>query len=132
MIPLHAKNITDISVISNTTEQLSQQSWIVTAYTIPSTAFIPAFGQLCDVFGRHTMLQFALALMWIGSALCAGAQTFWMLLLGRAIVGIGSAGLLVITNVILGDKVSLCNNGHHENLIFSLFPEPASDPLYFR
>ena len=89
-----------------TTGQLSQQSWIVTAFTITDTAFIPAFGQLCDVFGRHGVLQFSLLLMWVGSALCAGAQTFGMLLLGRAITGISSSGLLVVTTVVLGDKVS--------------------------
>jgi len=90
--------------------QLSQQSWIVTSFTITGTAFIPAFGQLCDVFGRHSILQFSLALVWVGSALCAGAQNFGMLLLGRAIVGISYSGLLVVTTVVLGDRVSLKEN----------------------
>ncbi|KAF8422725.1 major facilitator superfamily domain-containing protein [Tirmania nivea] len=99
--------------------QLSQQSWIVTAFTITDTAFIPAFGQLCDVFGRHSVLQFALLLMWVGSALCAGAQTFWMLLFGRAITGVSSSGLLVVTTVVLSDKVSLKENAL-QNTLFSL------------
>lgn len=99
--------------------QLSQQSWIVTAFTITATAFIPAIGQLCDVFGRHGVLQFALLLMWVGSALCAGAQTFWMLLLGRAITGVSAAGLLVVETVVLGDKVSLKENAL-QNTLFSM------------
>lgn len=45
--------------------------------------------------------------MLIGSALCAGAQTFGMLLVGRAITGISSSALLVVTTVVLGDKVSI-------------------------
>lgn len=65
------------------------------------------------------MLQFALLLMWVGSTLCAGAQTFWMLLLGRAITGVSNSGLLVVTTVILGDKVSLKENAL-QNTLFSL------------
>ncbi|KAF8464437.1 major facilitator superfamily domain-containing protein [Kalaharituber pfeilii] len=100
-------------------DQLTQQSWIAAAFSLTNTAFIPAFGQLCDVFGRHTVLQLALVLMWVGSALCAGAQTFYMLLIGRAITGISSAGLYVVNTVILGDKVSLKENAL-QNTLFSM------------
>jgi MFS family permease len=47
--------------------------------------------------------------MLVGSALCTGAPTnaFGMLLLGRALQGLGCAGISVIVRVILSDKVSL-------------------------
>ncbi|RPA91074.1 MFS general substrate transporter [Choiromyces venosus 120613-1] len=99
--------------------QLTQQSWIVTSFTLTSTAFIPAFGQLSDVFGRHATLQFVIFLMLVGSGLCAGAQSFEMLLVGRAITGVSSAGLLVMMPVILSDKVSLKDNAM-QNTLFSL------------
>ncbi|CUS13901.1 unnamed protein product [Tuber aestivum] len=100
-------------------DQLTQQSWIVTSFTLTSTAFIPAFGQLSDVFGRHATLQFVIFLMLAGSALCAGAQSFEMLLVGRAIAGVSSAGLWVMMTVILSDKVSLKDNAL-QNTLFSL------------
>ncbi|CAZ80449.1 unnamed protein product [Tuber melanosporum] len=105
--------------IATSFNQLTQQSWIVTSFTLTSTAFIPAFGQLSDVFGRHATLQFVIFLMLVGSALCAGAQSFEMLLVGRAITGVSSAGLLVMMTVILSDKVSLKDNAL-QNTLFSL------------
>lgn len=53
------------------------------------------------------MLQLAMSLMLIGSTLCAAAQTWGMLLLGRALQGTSSAGIMNIIGVILADKVSL-------------------------
>ena len=33
--------------------KLDQRAWVVTAFSLPGTALIPACGQLSDVFGRH-------------------------------------------------------------------------------
>lgn len=99
--------------------KLNQQSWIVTAFTLPGTALIPVFGQLSDVFGRHATLQFVIFCMLVGSAVCAGAQAFEMLLVGRALTGVSSAGLLVMMTVILSDKVSLKDNAM-QNTLFGL------------
>ncbi len=58
--------------------------------------------------------------MLVGSALCSGAPTnaFPMLLVGRALQGIGCAGLNILTHVILADKVSLKENAKN-NTIFA-------------
>lgn len=40
----------------------------------------------------------------IGSALCAGAQTWGMLLVGRALQGLGAAGILNLSRIILSDN----------------------------
>jgi MFS family permease len=100
------------------TDQLSQLNWIVSAFNLTSTAFIPAWGQFADVFGRYAALQTALASMLVGSALCASAPAiaFSMLLVGRALQGIGCAGLLIVTKVILADKVSLKENAKNNTL----------------
>ncbi|WEW58276.1 hypothetical protein PRK78_003744 [Emydomyces testavorans] len=97
--------------------KLDELNWIVTSFTLTSTAFIPAFGQLADVFGRHFVLQLAMFLMLIGSVLCAAAQTWAMLLLGRALQGTSSAGIMNLIQIILSDKVSLKDNAKN-NTIF--------------
>ncbi|KKK13292.1 hypothetical protein AOCH_003610 [Aspergillus ochraceoroseus] len=96
--------------------QLNQLSWIITAFTLTSTTFIPTFGQLADVFGRHATLQVALFLMLIGSTLCAAAQTWGMLLFGRALQGMSSAGLMNIIMIILADRVSLNENAKNNSI----------------
>ena len=96
-----------------------QLNWIVTAYTLTSTSFIPAFGQIADIYGRHSALQFALVFMLVGSVLCATAQTWGMLLLGRALQGVCSAGVGSLQKIILSDNVSLEDNSKNST-IFSL------------
>lgn len=100
------------------TDELSELNWIVTAFTLTSTALIPSFGQLSDVFGRHVTLQLATFLMLVGSVLGAAAQTWGMLLLGRALQGVGSAGLMSTVMIILADNVTLEENAKN-NSIFS-------------
>lgn len=103
------------------TDQLGQLNWIVSAFNLTSAAFIPFWSQFADVFGRYASSQIALIFMIIGSTLCATAPVtaFSMLLAGRGLQGIGCAGLLIITKIILADKVSLEENAK-KNTAFTI------------
>jgi MFS family permease len=103
------------------TDQLSQLNWIISAFNLTSGAFIPFWGQFADVFGRYAAIQIALITTIIGSAFCSGAPTtaFPMLLVGRALQGVGCAGLMIITKIVLADKVSLKENAKN-NTIFTI------------
>lgn len=92
--------------------EVAQLNWIVSAFNLTSAAFIPFWGQMADIFGRHTSLQAVLLLMTLGSALCTGAPTssFPALLLGRGFQGVACAGISVLVRVIISDKVSLQEN----------------------
>lgn len=79
----------------------------MTAFTLTSTAFIPIFGSLADTFGRYASIQFAVVILTIGSVLCAVAPAWGVLLLGRALQGVGTAGVQNVAMIILADKVSL-------------------------
>ena len=88
-------------------EALNQISWIGTAFTLTDTAFVPLFGQLADVFGRYAALQIAVVLMTLGAVLCASAPVWPVLVLGRALQGVGTAGMSTCSLIILADNVSL-------------------------
>lgn len=45
--------------------------------------------------------------MMIGSALCTGVNVFPVLLLGRALQGVGAAGINISVRTVLADSVSL-------------------------
>jgi predicted MFS family arabinose efflux permease len=98
---------TALPQIASHFNKFNQLNWIVTAFTLTSTAFIPVFGQLADIFGRHATLQCAVVLLTIGSVLCAAAPDWAVLLLGRALQGIGTAGISNVVMIILADLVSL-------------------------
>jgi MFS family permease len=54
--------------------------------------------------------------MLIGSVLCAAAQTWGMLLLGRALQGMSSAGLMTNIMIILADNVTLEENAKNNSI----------------
>lgn len=68
---------------------------------------MPFFGQLADVFGRYTALQTSVAVLTIGGIICAAAPLWPVLILGRALQGVGGAGMTTCSLIILADKVSL-------------------------
>jgi MFS family permease len=90
-------------------EQVNQLNWIISVFNLTSAAFLFFWAQLTDLFGRHVVLQSAILIMTIGSAICTGAPTsaFSVLLLGRALQGVGAAGVNISIRTILADRVSL-------------------------
>ncbi|KAF1840755.1 MFS general substrate transporter [Cucurbitaria berberidis CBS 394.84] len=92
-------------------------NWIVAAYTLTFTAFVPASSQLADIFGRHFALQFELFWIMIGSVLCAAAQSWGMLLLGRALQGLGAAGIMSLSRIIMSDGLTLAESSRNNSLL---------------
>src|SRR6266480_2641 len=53
---------------------LAHLSWVVTAYLLASTITGPLYGKLGDLYGRKRVLQTAIVVFLVGSALCGVAQ----------------------------------------------------------
>ncbi|KAL2141536.1 hypothetical protein VTI28DRAFT_2236 [Corynascus sepedonium] len=98
-----------LTSIAQDFHELKQLNWIITSFNLTSAAFLPIFAQLADTLGRHATLQTALVIMVAGSALCTASPTtaFPMLLLGRALQGVGAAGVNICVRTVLADRVSL-------------------------
>lgn len=69
---------------------LDKLSWVVTAYILSSTIVVPLYGKFGDLFGRKIVLQIAIVLFLVGSALCGLAQNMTQLVLMRALQGLGA------------------------------------------
>ncbi len=81
-------------------------SWVITAYLLALTVATPLFGKLSDIYGRRAILLLAIGIFILGSIACALAPTLWMLVLSRALQGIGGGGLLPIAQTIIADLLS--------------------------
>src|SRR4051795_4326072 len=82
---------------------LEHISWVVTAYLLATTAVTPIYGKLGDLYGRKRVLQVAIVIFLLGSALCGAAQGMTELILFRAVQGLGGGGLIVLTQAAIGD-----------------------------
>src|SRR5215217_5978673 len=100
---------------------LEHLSWVVTAYLLAVTAVTPLYGKLGDLYGRKIVLQGALVLFLIGSALCGLAQGMIELILFRAIQGLGGGGLMVSAQAAIGDVVSPRERGRYMGLFGAMF-----------
>jgi EmrB/QacA subfamily drug resistance transporter len=100
---------------------LDHISWVVTAYLLTSTAVTPLFGKLGDQYGRKRILQTALVLFLIGSALCGLASSLTELVLFRAIQGLGAGGMMVGAQAAIGDIVSPRERGRYQGYFGAVF-----------
>jgi hypothetical protein len=100
---------------------LEHISWVVTAYLLAITAVTPLYGKLGDLYGRKIVLQTALVIFLIGSALCGMAQGMTELIAFRAIQGLGGGGLMVSAQAAIGDVVSPRERGKWVGLFGAVF-----------
>ncbi|QCW26915.1 MFS transporter [Lysobacter enzymogenes] len=70
--------------------------WALSAYLLATAAATPVIGKLSDLHGRRALLRACMALFALGSAICALAPDMRTLIGGRAVQGIGGAGLIVV------------------------------------
>jgi EmrB/QacA subfamily drug resistance transporter len=100
---------------------VSHLSWVVTAYLLASTIVAPLYGKLGDLYGRKLVLQVAIILFLIGSALCGIAQNMPELIAFRALQGLGGGGLMVTTTATIGDLVPPRDRGRYQGYFGGVF-----------
>lgn len=79
-------------------------SWVVTSYSILYGSLLVVSGRLADRIGRKKLFQFGSLLFLVGSFVCAIAPSMGLLILGRAIQGVGGA---IMTPASLGLLLSV-------------------------
>jgi EmrB/QacA subfamily drug resistance transporter len=100
---------------------LDHISWVVTAYLLAQTVVTPLYGKLGDMYGRKIVLQGALVIFLIGSALCGLSQNLDELIAFRALQGLGGGGLMVSAQAAIGDVVPPRERGRYVGLFGAVF-----------
>jgi EmrB/QacA subfamily drug resistance transporter len=82
---------------------LSLFSWVFSIYLLTSTAALPIFGRLSDLFGRRNMFVVAIWIFTGASALCGLATSMIALIAARALQGIGAGGTFALAQAVFGE-----------------------------
>ena len=99
----------------------SHIAWVITAYLLATTVSTPLWGKLGDQYGRKIFFQAAIVIFLIGSILSGLSQSMIELIAFRAVQGLGSGGLMVGAQAIVGNIVSPRERGRYVGLFGAVF-----------
>lgn len=100
---------------------LSLYSWVFTVYMLASTATMPIYGKLGDIFGRKRMYSIGIIVFLIGSLLCGFAEDITGLIIFRGIQGLGAGALMPISMTIVADIYPPDQRGKFMGLFGAVF-----------
>jgi EmrB/QacA subfamily drug resistance transporter len=100
---------------------LQHLSWVVTAYLLASTVSGPLYGKFGDLYGRKVVLQTAIVIFLVGSALCGLSQNMAELIVFRAVQGLGAGGLIVTAIAVVGDVIPPRDRGRYQGIFGAVF-----------
>lgn len=100
---------------------LEHYSWVITGYLIASTAGVPIFGKLSDIFGRKWLFMAGIAIFLAGSMLAGLSQSMTMLIAFRAVQGVGAGMMMPISQAIIGDIFTPAERGKYQGLLMAVF-----------
>lgn len=112
---------TALPTIGRQFQDVTNLSWVITAYLLASTAVAPVFGTLSDIYGRRAMIITALSLFISGSLLCALAPNMPVLILARGLQGLGGGGILPIVQTVIADVVTPRERGQYQAYFSSVW-----------
>ncbi|KAE9395739.1 ABC transporter [Gymnopus androsaceus JB14] len=86
---------TPLPRIASDFDAFNLQGWVATAFVLAQTIFILFYGQLLRIFPPKWILVACIAIFEVGSLACALAQNINTMIAGRAVTGLGAAGIWV-------------------------------------
>src|SRR5688572_24904345 len=72
---------TAMPTVVSTLGGLAHYSWVFSAYLLTSTASVPIWGRLSDLYGRRRMYVIGVAVFLVGSVFCGAAGSMIQLIL---------------------------------------------------
>jgi MFS family permease len=98
---------TAIPKITDDFDALGDVGWYASAYLLTSSAFQLLFGKMFTIFSVKFVYLSAVAIFELGSLICAAAPNSVSFIVGRAIAGIGAAGVYSGSVIVLTHSAPL-------------------------
>ena len=92
-------------------------TWVITASLLATTVSTPMWGKLADLTNRKVLVQVALVIFVVGTALAGLSPSTEALIGFRVIQGIGGGGLIALVQVIISDIISPRERGRYVGLM---------------
>ncbi|WP_338009768.1 MDR family MFS transporter [Janibacter hoylei] len=100
---------------------MDHYSWVATAAMLVSAVTVPIVGKFSDLYGRRAFYLGGIVVFMIGSIIAGFSQSFWMLVAGRAVQGLGMGTLMPLSQTIIGDIIPPRQRGKYQGLMGAVF-----------
>ena len=115
---------------STTLIPTSPQGWYASAYLLTTSSFELPFSTFYTFYNIKHIFLLACLVFEIGSLICATSPTSVALIIGRAIAGIGAAGIFTGAYVIIACSVPLAKRPAYTGMLGSMYGvASAAGPL---
>lgn len=81
---------------------LELYSWVFSIYMLASALATPIFGKLADLYSRRRLMLTGIGIFLLGSILCGAAPNMEMMVLFRAIQGLGGGAIYALSFIVVG------------------------------
>ncbi|MBP2191000.1 EmrB/QacA subfamily drug resistance transporter [Nocardia goodfellowii] len=88
-------------------------AWVITTALLANAASTPIWGKFADLFNKKLLVQSAIVIFVAGSIIAGIAHNVPVLLVARAIQGVGMGGLTALTVAIIGSIVAPRERGRY-------------------
>lgn len=99
------------SIRSSFNLTVDRAAWIIIVYTLPYIVLMPVYGRLGDGLGKRRLFLAGVTLFSLGTAISMLAPSVAVLMVGRAIQGIGAAGITPLSIAIISEVVPVSERG---------------------
>lgn len=100
---------------------VDHMSWVISAFLVTMTIAMPVNGKLGDILGRKWLYITGIGLFVVGSALGGFANTMELLIIGRAVQGLGAGGMMVNSQSIIAEVVPARERGKYMGVMGAVF-----------
>jgi EmrB/QacA subfamily drug resistance transporter len=107
---------TAMPTVISTLGGLAHYSWVFSAYLLTSTASVPIWGRLSDLYGRRRMYLLGVAIFLVGSVFAGAATSMFTLIGARAIQGLGAGAIIPMSMTIVGELYTLSERARTQAL----------------
>ncbi|HEY3911279.1 MAG TPA: MDR family MFS transporter [Stellaceae bacterium] len=96
-------------------------SWVFAAYLLTMAVSVPIYGRLADIYGRKRVFFVGTGIFLVGTTLCGFARSMMVLVMFRAIQGVGAGAIQPIASTVIGDIYTPAERARVQGYLSSVF-----------
>ncbi|MDH2445435.1 MFS transporter [Amnibacterium sp. CER49] len=95
--------------------------WLFSVYLLAQAVSVPLYAKLADTVGRKPILLTGILLFLVGSVLCGFAPSMLVLILFRAVQGLGAGAIMPVSITVAGDIYTVAERAKAQGYLASVW-----------